>query len=214
MRTPFIVSSLLAPLVLLLACASEEQSGRPVDESSPAASNADVAAPTEEEEEAVAAAGPAAAIALTGELMGRVSAAIAEGGPAYAIDFCSEEALPLTLSVADELGVVIKRTSSRVRNPENAPDADERAALAYFEEQIDAGNALPEHLIRPVGDETRYYRPIIVAELCTACHGPRDTLDPAVQDVLDRRYPDDQATGYSAGDFRGLIRVSRYSASQ
>ena len=122
--------------------------------------------------------------------------------------FCSEEALPLTSAVAEELGVRIKRTSSRVRSAENAPDADEQAALAYFERELEEGNPLPQHLIRRVDAETRYYRPIVVAELCTTCHGPRDALGPEVRAVLDERYPEDQATGYAAGDFRGLIRVT------
>jgi len=114
----------------------------------------------------------------------------------------------LTSAVAEELGVEIKRTSSRVRNPLNAPDADEQAALEYFEREAARGNPLPQHLIRRLDGEARYYRPIVVADFCTACHGPRDALDPAVLDVLARRYPDDRATGYAPGDFRGVIRVS------
>lgn len=203
MRFP-ILTLLLAPIVLLAGCAREE----PADPPGVASITAnDAGSATGNEAEAVAA-GEAAAIALTRELMGRVSSAIAEGGPAFAIDFCSEEALPLTSALAEELGVRMKRTSSRVRNPENAPDADERAALAYFEEELEKGNTLPQHLVRQIDGETRYYRPIIVAELCTTCHGPRDALDPEVRDALDTRYPEDQATGYAAGDFRGLIRVS------
>lgn len=203
MRFP-ILTLLLAPIVLLAGCAREE----PADPPGVASITAnDAGSATGNEAEAVAA-GEAAANALTRELMGRVSNAIAEGGPAFAIDFCSEEALPLTSAVAEELGVRMKRTSSRVRNPENAPDADERAALAYFEEELEKGNTLPQHLVRQIDGETRYYRPIIVAELCTTCHGPRDALDPEVRDALDTRYPEDQATGYAAGDFRGLIRVS------
>ena len=33
-------------------------------------------------------------------------------------------------------------------------------------------------------------------------------MDPRVVEVLQASYPDDQATGYEAGDLRGLIRVS------
>lgn len=206
MRTP-VLSALLASILLLAACRAGEEPTEATDQ--PANLPRAGADSAEANDEArVIAAGEAAAAALTGELMGRVSAAIARGGPAYAIEFCSEEALPVTSEVARDLGVEIKRTSSRVRNPQNAPDADEQAALAYFEGELAAGNPLPQHLIRRVDGEARYYRPIVVAELCTTCHGPRDALDPAVRDALAARYPDDRATGYAPGDFRGVIRVS------
>jgi len=210
MRTP-ILRLLLAPIVLLASCTSEQQPGpasveSPGDTSTATGRDAGVLPAVDDDE--VVAAGEAAAVALTRELMGRVSGAMAEGGPASAVDFCSEEALPLTSGVADELGVRIKRTSSQIRNPRNAPDRDDRAALAYFEGELEAGNALPDHLIRQADGDTLYYRPIVVAEFCTACHGPRETLEPSVREILDSRYPDDQATGYGAGDFRGLVRVS------
>lgn len=152
--------------------------------------------------------GQSAASALTGELMGRVAAAIEEGGPGYAIDFCSTEALPRTSAVADRLGVEIKRTSSRLRNPENAPDPYEQAVLARLGTAAAEGESLPEHVVQNADGEARYYRPIYVAEPCTACHGPRDSLDAAVIEALDTRYPNDEATGYRPGDLRGVIRVS------
>jgi hypothetical protein len=33
-------------------------------------------------------------------------------------------------------------------------------------------------------------------------------MDPGVRRVLSERYPEDLATGYEAGDFRGVVRVS------
>lgn len=154
--------------------------------------------------------GERAAVALSTGLMGRVATAIQEGGPAYAVAFCSETALPLTDEIADGLdeGVEIKRTSSRLRNPRNAPDALERQALDHFEAELAAGRELPPYLLQHEGGEYRYYKPIVVAEFCTTCHAPRDELDPAVRRELEARYPDDQAVGYRIGDFRGLIRVS------
>lgn len=152
--------------------------------------------------------GERAASTLTRELMGRVRTAMEAGGPAYAIEFCSERALPLTAAVADSLGVEIKRTSSRLRNPRNAPDAQEQAALEYFESELAAGNELPSHRLQQVDGAYHYYKPIVVADFCTACHGPLESLDPAVREALAERYPEDRATGYQAGDFRGIIHVS------
>jgi hypothetical protein len=187
------------------ACGGEEQ--RPADEvgAEPAVS----AAAAVSEAEAVAI-GDSAAVALSRALMSRVQAALQEGGPAYAIEFCSERALAITAAVQDSLadGLELKRTSMRIRNPANAPDSLERAALAHFQSALDAGRPLPPYHVQQTGDGWRYYKPIVVADFCTACHGPRESLDPAVRQVLAERYPNDQATGYSAGDFRGVIRVS------
>jgi hypothetical protein len=206
------IALLLIPVAAILAaCAGEDASepaaelGAEAEAGAGAEAGADVEADVDAE---LIAAGAAAATALTQELIGRVTAAMQEGGAASAIDFCSEEALPLTASVAEDLGVEVKRTSTRIRNPSNAPDSFEQAALEYFEAEIAAGNDLPAYYVQRLDGERRYYRPIAVAPFCTACHGLREELDPAVRDVLDARYPDDRATGYEPGDFRGVVRVS------
>lgn len=154
--------------------------------------------------------GDSAATALTTSLMSRVRAELQAGGPAHAIEFCSERALPITAAVQDSLdrGIALKRTSNRIRNPANAPDSLERAALAYFEDELAAGHQLPAAYVQRTSEGWRYYKPIVVADFCTACHGPREGLDPGVRQVLAERYPQDQATGYAPGDFRGVIRVS------
>ena len=165
--------------------------------------------PTEAQETAAMEMGAAAADALVGTLIGHLTAALDEGGAEGAIDFCATEAPALTAdAVALMEGVEIKRTSTRVRNPANAPDALEAAALAYFEEQFGATGALPTAWLQPEGDQAlRFYRPLVVNQLCVQCHGPMGALSPGVLAALDERYPEDQATGYLAGDFRGLIRV-------
>jgi len=195
---------MLVVAAALAACGGEDR--RPASEvgGEPA-----VSAIAASDEEAVAI-GDSAAAALSRTLMSQVQMALREGGPAYAIEFCSERALPITAAVQDSLagGLELKRTSTRIRNPSNAPDSLEQAALAYFQSELDAGRPLPAYHLQQTEGGWRYYRPIVVADFCTACHGPRESLDPAVRQVLAERYPSDQATGYSAGDFRGVIRVS------
>ena len=39
--------------------------------------------------------------------------------------------------------------------------------------------------------------------MCLTCHGPVEAIPPEVRAVLRKRYPSDQATGYSVGDLRG-----------
>jgi hypothetical protein len=157
----------------------------------------------------VAIAGPAAT-RLAGTLSGELMGAVAEGGPAHAIDFCAREAMDLTRQVAAEMGAgwEVRRTALRTRNPANAPDDLDVRALERFHTAESDGAAL-ENLVRRAPDgDYRYYRPLRVAPLCLECHGPRESLRPDVLDALATRYPDDAATGYAEGDLRGVIRIT------
>ncbi len=153
--------------------------------------------------------GAAAAGQLSSTLIGHLTAAVDSGGPAGAIDFCSTQALALTAqAVASMDGVEIKRTTTRLRNPANAPDSLEALALAWFESQLASTGSLPTEWVQTEGDVAiRYYRPLVASELCINCHGIAEKLSPEVAAALAQRYPQDQATGYAPGDFRGLIRV-------
>jgi hypothetical protein len=180
-------------LLLSGGCDRSEPSGAPVSEA------------------AVAEVGAAAAMQLRETLVRRLTAAIDSGGTASAIDVCALEAGGITDLIARELGtgVVVKRTSTRVRNPGNAPDSLEQAALAHFASAGDTAGQLPDWYVQPAGDGVhRYYEPLRVVQLCVQCHGPVDSIAPDVRAVIADRYPDDRATGYTPGDFRGLIRVS------
>jgi hypothetical protein len=158
----------------------------------------------------VVAAGDPAAMTLVRTLGGKLNGELATNGPAGAIRFCSGEALTLTDSVSRTLGPgwELKRTTRRTRNPRNAPDSLEAAALEYFHQADEAGEEPESHVQRTPAGDYRYYMPLRVGSMCLECHGPRDRIDPAVRQVLDTRYPADQATGYGAGDLRGVVRVT------
>jgi hypothetical protein len=144
-------------------------------------------------------------------LVSHLTEALESGGPVAAVEFCSEEALPLTHGVAAtvEEGFGLKRASFRVRNPLNTPDEAEELALLYFERAIVTDGEAPESFVQRMSEsEYRYYRPLFVGEVCTGCHGPRSEMDSELLAILDERYPSDLATGYAPGDFRGVIRVS------
>lgn len=140
----------------------------------------------------------------------RLQARMADEGVPGAVDFCARAALELTDSlVAAYPGANVKRTSTRIRNPRNAPDALENDALIWFDSVHSATGTLPASLVQVAGsEEVRFYRPLVVAPFCTECHGAPAALDPAVRALLVERYPDDQAVGYEAGELRGVIRVS------
>ncbi len=168
------------------------------------------AEPTQAEIDDAVARGSAAAGLLAGTLIQHLSAAMNEGGPAAAIEFCSDEAMSLTAEVnATWDGMEAKRTSTRLRNPANRPDSLEAIALAYFESELVSTGSLPTNWVQPAGDGSfRYYQPLVINDMCVQCHGAVESLDPAVAARLSELYPEDEAIGYVPGDFRGLIRVS------
>lgn len=156
--------------------------------------------------------GEAIAQASFAALSGRLQRAMAEGGPAHAVDHCWSAAAP----IADSMGVVhaarVKRTSDRLRSPANAPDTHEQGRLDAILERLQAGARTTEleaevHLL---GDSIAFYKPILIASpLCLSCHGTVGAgLDSSAIAVINERYPDDRATGYTeVGQFRGLWSV-------
>ena len=50
-----------------------------------------------------------------------------------------------------------------------------------------------------------YVEPIMMQPLCLTCHGQE--LQPDVAAKLAQLYPEDQATGFADGDFRGVFWV-------
>jgi hypothetical protein len=135
-----------------------------------------------------------------------------EGGPVNAISVCNLSAPGIASTYSIRKGWDVGRTSLRVRNPANAPDAWERSVLESFEERRRAGEdvAKMEHheVIRQDGiSELRYMKAIPTAQLCLACHG--EQVDSTVRERLEKLYPDDQALGYRVGDIRGAFSISQ-----
>lgn len=160
--------------------------------------------------ERVVALGDSAAMSLVRTLGGKLNGQLASNGPGGAIQFCAGEAQTLTDSVSDALGPgwEVKRTTRQTRNPRNAPDSMEALALQRFHAADSAGEELTSQVQRTEAGDYRYYMPLRLGHMCLECHGPRDGLDREVRDLLDNRYPVDQATGYAEGDLRGVVRVT------
>lgn len=153
----------------------------------------------------------AAANRLAATLMGRLQAAIDEGGVVAGARVCADVAQDITAEVGRETGVSVRRTALRLRNPANAPDDFERAWLEAQPARIAAGQGA-EAVYTTVGsgDEEvlRHLRPILFpGGVCTQCHGTEDEIPVAMKDFLADNYPQDQATGFRAGDLRGAISV-------
>lgn len=147
-------------------------------------------------------------------LVNEVAVAVSKSGAEKAVDVCHLKALPLTGEIVSGMPRItaVKRTSLRLRNPANAPDAAEQLALDRVKKDMESGT-LPKVLVQrvdlPAGKrEWRVYRPIGIAPQCVTCHGPRESLSAELQARLAKTYPADNALGYSVGQWRGLIRVT------
>lgn len=154
---------------------------------------------------------------VAGELMktlsGRLMEAMGTGGPKAAIRVCRDEAMVLSETVRRESGIPhLKRVGVRVRNPENAPDPHEAAALAHFTREGVEEGQYPKEWVQRVtlaeGEEQlRYYRAIPLQARCVGCHGPKEQIPGVIREVLAEAYPEDAATGFQPGQLRGLMVV-------
>jgi len=146
-----------------------------------------------------------------GALKGELVAGIKAGGPANAIGVCNHEAPIIAANVSMSKGMHVGRTSLKLRNPNNKPDAWERAVLEKFSSRKAAGEdpAKMEYfeVVEMSGEKIfRYMKAIpTAAKPCLACHG--DNIAAAVDEKLSLLYPDDKAVGYKAGDIRGAFTI-------
>lgn len=163
-------------------------------------------------EAALSAEARALAAAMQAQLQSTLAGAMAEGGPAGAIAACRLEA-PAIAAGLSEGGWQLRRTALKVRNPANAPTAWERQGLLALQGQLAAGAApgalsIAEVMEVPEGRVFRYLQPIMTGAVCLNCHG--ETLSAGVQQALQRDYPEDRATGFSAGQLRGAFSFTRW----
>ena len=135
--------------------------------------------------------------------------AITHGGITNAIGFCSIHALPLTESSARDRAVLLRRVSTRTRNAENAPDGIEQRIIEQYECELKHGS-MPAPLVEVYQDEARYFEPIVLVNaLCLSCHGdPTSQIRPQTLDLIQKFYPNDEATGFKLNELRGIWSVS------
>jgi len=150
--------------------------------------------------------------AFMAELKGELESAIRTQGPMEAVGVCQQQAPAIAARLSRESGGMVARTSLRLRNPANAPDAWERQVLERFEQLREQGmdptSLEYSEVVSTEGRrELRYMKAIPTGSICLLCHG--QDIDADVQEALKRLYPQDQATGFSPGDIRGAFTVTR-----
>ncbi len=140
-------------------------------------------------------------------LKSSLTASLQEGGPVEAIQHCQH----LAPSLAEQFtrkGWQVGRTSLKLRNPKNAPDEWELAQLLSFAQRLEQGDKPAELFAsQEQAGEFRYMQAIVVGKPCLACHG--ESLTPEITQILDARYPQDKARGYTAGQLRGAFTLRK-----
>jgi len=155
----------------------------------------------------------AAVKAFFGDLKGELVQALKSGGPVKAVEVCNGAAPQVTMNASERAGWRIARTSLKLRNPNNRPDAWEIAVLDSFEARRKAGEDITKMEYWDVvtvdgGPAFRYMKAIPTDEKpCLACHGSK--IKPGIDKVLDEYYPDDKARGYKAGEIRGAFTITQ-----
>lgn len=146
---------------------------------------------------------------LFSKLSSEVSTRMQRDGLEKTLDYCKMNAYPITDSLATLFNVSIKRTSHKIRSHLNSPDTLEREILNQYLSQQEKKIVLEPVIVSSFQGKIRFFAPIYLAGPCAKCHG--DIQQDIKEDnytFLKKRYPNDQAVGFSAGDLRGIWSVS------
>lgn len=141
----------------------------------------------------------------------QLKTAIKTGGVAQAVGFCNAVALPLTDSLSNQYGAVIKRTSLKLRNPQNAPDSMELTMLKIYLQMSRMRNpVMVPKILEKNEKEIQFFAPIMIkSETCLKCHGIiGQTMKAEDYAIIKKHYPNDEAIDYRMDKFRGMWSIS------
>lgn len=137
-------------------------------------------------------------------LSGALKSALQQGGIENAFAVCNRKALRLTDSLSHVFHVKLKRTAHKIRNEANAPDAWEKSVIQRYLAMQKEGKPLKPIVEKDQTGKWRYAKPILVKPQCLMCHGE---VSPQVKALLAKYYPNDQATGFTEGELRGIWSI-------
>lgn len=144
---------------------------------------------------------------LKGELLTALEDTVA--GTVGAIHICAEKAPEISARYSSLPGLTIRRTSKRVRNPNNAPDEYEMKTLDILEQRPAFGSQ-DHYEWETVDDQMkfRFVRAIKMTSACLKCHGDPEKMEDDVKAAIAEKYENDQATGFKLDELRGILTVS------
>ena len=144
-----------------------------------------------------------------GKLKQNLSQKMKEQGAAEAALFCSTSATDLAKEVSKTLpdGIKVKRITDKPRNPNNLANEEQLKVLQQIKSQIK--NKDTSRLVIKQISPNRYqvYQPITMGGKCLTCHGDENIRNKNAYEIISSKYPNDKATGYKEGDFRGAFLV-------
>ena len=185
---------LLGSLTLSLSACQSQQT---VD-----LSNMTVATPHSVSQEEASQKATEAFQALGGRLKAKLEEAMKAGGPVQAVVVCRDVAPTLADEVSEDMGFPVGRSSHKLRNSKNAPL---EAVSLYLQEFQDKPASQASPKVVDQGELWVVVGPIPTQPLCLTCHGDSTTFSAELKEALAEHYPDDQATGFKAGDLRGVF---------
>jgi hypothetical protein len=150
--------------------------------------------------------------AFAKDLVTALKSSLKKDGPASAITVCKDAAPKIADEQGKKTGWTVKRTSLKIRNPDNAPDTWELAILKEFEARKAAGEDPKKIAKAEIVDEggRKYFRmmkAIPTKKVCMNCHG--EVVKEPVEAALGKNYPKDQARGFKEGDIRGAFSLKK-----
>lgn len=148
------------------------------------------------------------------KLGGTLKAQLESAGPEQAAMVCKQVSPALAAEYSGQ-DRVVKRVSLKPRNKTlGTPDAWETQQLESFEMNLREGKPVAGMekgtiIEGPDGRWFRYIKAIPTQLPCLQCHGQPYQISQGMKTLLAREYPDDQATGYSAGAIRGAVSIKK-----
>ena len=147
---------------------------------------------------------------FAGKLKGEMKSTMKSSGPVAAIQVCSNKAPGIAQAVGKKHKIKIARTSLKLRNPDNAPDAWEQNVLTQFEKRKKKGEDVKKmayaSIVEMDGKKVfRMMKAIPTGQVCLKCHAEK--INPKVEAKLKSLYPSDKARGFKLGDIRGAITI-------
>lgn len=134
------------------------------------------------------------------------------GGPVNAISVCHSKAPQIAHDMSQASGWNINRVSLKPRGAGAKPDAWEKEVMMQFDQQLAKGADIKtlefsQVVIMNGEKQFRYMKAIPTGEVCLKCHGT-DVQAP-VKEAIQKYYPQDKATGFSAGQMRGAFSFTK-----
>jgi len=142
-----------------------------------------------------------------GDLKSELMSAMKKGGPVEAISACQIKAPEIAGEFSDKQWS-IRRVTENPRNPLNKANPHEQEILHSFADSMKQMQFFDEFADSENKTGYTYYQPIKMGRFCLKCHGDSKSLDEQVNLALQKKYPDDKAVDYSAGDLRGMFVVT------